>query len=105
MKLKLSRLASSVLLILALSSVAFINGQNKPFHFKVELARNLSPQPVSGRLLIFMTPSEQRLQVVLPSFMELDKVWVAASDIHNLKPGTPLEFDADRLAYPAPFST
>ena len=110
MKLKQNRLLYlSLLFVLALPSLTYTQAQVSPanggLRFKVELASALSSKPVSGRLLIFMTKSSETMEVVQPSFFELDKVWVAAREIRNLAPGETIEINADTLAYPAPFST
>jgi len=73
--------------------------------FKVDVSSAVSTEPVSGRLLIFITQSSQPLDVVQPSLMELDKVWVSAKEVRNLVAGTPVTLDADVLSYPAPFSS
>ena len=109
MKLKQNRLLYLPLLfILALPSLNYTRAQVAPanggLRFRVEMGSALSSSPVSGRLLIFMTRGTEPTEVVQPSFFELDKVWVAATEIHNLA-GETLEINADTLAYPAPFST
>lgn len=76
-----------------------------PLRFQIELGAELSSQPVSGRLLIFMTRGSETMDVVQPSLMELEKVWVAATEVRNLAPGQALEINPDALAYPAAFST
>ena len=99
----------SLLFTLALSSITYTQAQvasaNGGFRVRVAMASELSSAPVSGRLLIFMTRSAEPLEVVQPSFFELDKVWVAAREIRNLKSGETIEVNADTLAYPGPFST
>lgn len=98
----------SFLFILALSSLNLAQAQapaNGGLRFKVELASGLATAPVSGRLLIFMTKGSETMEVVTPSFLDLEKVWVAASEIRNLAPGNAVEINADTLAYPASFSS
>ena len=109
MKLKQSRLLYLPLLfILALPTLTYAQASVAPanggLRFKVALGPAFWASPVSGRLLIFMTRSTATMEVVQPSFFELDKVWVAAMEIRNLA-GETLEINADTLAYPAPFST
>jgi len=91
-----------VLLVIASAQLAIAKDGVR---FKVELSATLSSQPVSGRLLIFMTRSDQQPEVVQPSLFELEKVWVAATEVHSLRPGETIEVDPDALAYPAAFST
>ena len=73
--------------------------------FNVDVSPEVASQPVSGRLLIFMTQSPKSLDVVQPSLMELESVWVTAKEVRNFAPGKPILIDADQLAFPAPFST
>jgi enterochelin esterase-like enzyme len=87
------------------SSPARVSAQKQKLHFTVTLASALSSEPVSGRLLVFMTKSSEPLPVIQPSLFDLDKVWVAAKEVHNLNPGKPIEFDPDDIASPAPLST
>jgi len=105
----LRKLGLAFFLAVALSSFTFSYGQPAPakkaLRFKIELASSVSTAPVSGRLLVFMTRSTEPLKVIQPSLFELDKVWVAAKEVHNLTPGKPIDFDPDTLASPAPFST
>jgi pimeloyl-ACP methyl ester carboxylesterase len=94
----------AVSLLLALSSLAQAQAPRR-LHFKVELGPGLSNEPVAGRLLVLMTRGSGPAEVIQPSMMELEKVWVAAQEIRNLVPGKTIDFDADALSYPAPFST
>ncbi|MDQ2976746.1 MAG: esterase family protein [Acidobacteriota bacterium] len=62
-------------------------------------------QPVSGRLLIFMTNQATPLEMIEPDFLDPRSVWIAGMEVRNLIPGQPIDFDPDALAFPAPFST
>lgn len=75
--------------------------------FKVTLDRAATGNgnPVSGRLLVFMTREMKPLQMIAPYYTDPDAVWLCAKEITNLEPGKPVEIDADELAFPAAFST
>jgi hypothetical protein len=97
------------LVVLAFCFLTFVQAQTATakagLRFSIELSPSVSSTPVSGRLLIFMTRSSEPLQVVQPSLMELNKVWVTGKEIRNLQTEKPVELDGDLLSYPAPFST
>lgn len=82
-----------------------VDAQKQKLRFTVTLSPTLSSEPVSGRLIIFMTKNPEPLQVIEPSLFDLDKVWVAAKEVHNLTPGKSIEFNPDDIASPAPLST
>jgi S-formylglutathione hydrolase FrmB len=62
-------------------------------------------QPVSGRLLVFMTNQTQPLEMIEPDFLNPRSVWIAGIEVRNLTPGQAIDFDPDTLAFPAGFST
>ena len=103
------RCLSATLLLLFLPGLIAAQDQSAPpnggLRFKIQLAPTLSAEPVAGRLLVFMTKSAEPVEVVKPSFFELEKVWVAAKEIRNLAPGGTVEINGDMLAYPGAFST
>ena len=108
MKLDQKRLLCLSLLLLLIPSLSYTKAQVAPsnggLRFQVDIESGLSSSPVSGRLLVFMTRSTEAMEVMQPSFFELEKVWVATREIRNLAPGKTIEINADQLAYPAPFS-
>ncbi len=69
--------------------------------FHVEAGANVGA-PISGRLLVFMKAGVGDKKVEVSEFHPGD-VAVAAMEIHDLKPGATLEFDADQIAFPKPF--
>jgi enterochelin esterase-like enzyme len=73
--------------------------------FKVNINAALAGEPVSGRLLIFMTSQPKTLEMIEPDFLNPRSVWVTGVEVHNLEPGKPVEVDPDALSFPAPFST
>lgn len=109
MRYKPARPSFLTFLLLVACSCLTTYGQESPanggLRFKIELAPSASATPVAGRLLIFMTKSSEKMEVVQPSFFELEKVWVAALEIRNLAPGKNVAVNADTLSYPAAFST
>ena len=76
-----------------------------PVHvfFRIQTAASISG-PISGRLLIFLKPGSGDKEVSVSEFNPAE-TWVAAREVHDLAPGTAIEFDADELAYPKAFST
>ena len=66
----------------------------------------LSPEfqhPVSGRLLLFVSPGRGDKAVDM-DMMAPAKVYIAAKEIANLKPGQTVDIDADDIAFPAQLS-
>ncbi len=59
--------------------------------------------PISGRLLVFLKAGTGDKEVTVSEFHPAD-TWVAAKEIRDLAPGGTVEFDADEIAYPKPFS-
>ena len=76
--------------------------QAKHVFFKVKAAASL-PGPVSGRLLVFLKEGAGDKEVTVSEFHPGD-VAVAAMEVHDLKPGSMLELNADQIAYPKPFA-
>lgn len=75
--------------------------------FKVGISAALAPEPVSGRLLIFMANNQTTttIEMIEPDFLNPRNVWSTGIEVHNLEPGKPIEIDPDALSFPAPFST
>jgi hypothetical protein len=72
--------------------------------FQVSLAPEAASTPVSGRLIIFMSSKAKGDRLLAPEFGPASSdIWIAAREIHDLKPGTSVEVDPDELSYPAPF--
>jgi S-formylglutathione hydrolase FrmB len=91
----------------ALAACGLLSAQSSsagPTHvlFRVQAAAAL-PGPVSGRLLVFVKQGSGDKEVDVTEFHPQD-TWVAAEEIHDLKPGASVEIDADALAYPRQFS-
>jgi fermentation-respiration switch protein FrsA (DUF1100 family) len=60
-------------------------------------------QPVSGRLLLFVSPGSGEKAVDM-SMMAPTKVYIAAKEISHLLPGETVDIDADNDAFPGPLS-
>ena len=93
--------AFACLLLLAAASYA------GSVHFKITLDASATKtgEPVSGRLLIFMTKSDKPLQMIEPSFLDPNAVWISGTEISNLTAGKTIDIDADTLSFPGAFST
>lgn len=66
----------------------------------------LSPQfqhPVSGRLLLFVSPGHGAKAVDM-NMMSPTSVYIAAKEIAGLAPGHTIDIDADDIVFPAPLS-
>lgn len=70
--------------------------------FRVQVAATVDG-PVSGRLLVFVKAGSGDREVSISEFHP-GQVWVAAQEIHDVAPGSTVEFDADQIAYPKPFA-
>ncbi len=91
------------LALIALSSVNICAAER--LRFRIGLDPALATQPVSGRLLIFMTNQTNAREVIAPDFVNPRAVWIAGMEVHDLVPGQTVHVDPDSLAFPAPFTT
>jgi hypothetical protein len=74
--------------------------------FRIEVAPSLASEPLSGRLIVIMSTQSKPTERITPSYgPDAHSVWVAANEIHDLTPDTPVELDPDELAYPQKFCT
>ncbi len=72
--------------------------------FRVSLASGASAVPVSGRLIVFMSSKAKGDRLLAPEFgAGVRDTWIAAKEIHDLKPGESVDLDPDELSYPARF--
>jgi hypothetical protein len=96
--------AAALTLVLA-SWAAYAQPPQRPFQplfFRIAAGPAVHG-PVSGRLLIFIAKGSGAKQVSINEFRP-DATWVAAREVHDLSPGTSVDVDTDRTAYPRPFS-
>ncbi|HET8898400.1 MAG TPA: alpha/beta hydrolase-fold protein [Rhodanobacteraceae bacterium] len=81
--------------------------------FQVAITPSNGSAPSSGRLLLFAAPvataramsRDGKIDAVRESPLDPDAVHIAAMEVAALKAGQPIRFDADRLAFPGPFSS
>lgn len=59
---------------------------------------------VSGRLLLLMQQGHGDQQIEAGEFSSAHQTWIAAQEIHDLRPGATVTIDADTIAFPKPFS-
>src|ERR1700689_5432472 len=72
--------------------------------FRVEVAPGVASEHLSGRLIVMMATQARPAEKVTPSYgPDAHSVWVAAKEIRDLVPGTPVELHPDELAYPRKF--
>ena len=74
-----------------------------PLRFRITLSESASSKPVSGRLLVLMSDEPQKQDRLRVGFVP-GATWIAAMEAGEIAPGVTVEFDADRKAYPEPFS-
>src|SRR6185369_17851747 len=92
-----------LILFFALTSTA---SSAASVHFKIALdAAVAGADPVSGRLLIFMTRSDKPQEMIGPDFTDPNAVYISGTEVANLVPGKPVDIDSDALAFPGPFSS
>jgi enterochelin esterase-like enzyme len=103
------RLSRSIVFAFAVCVLALANAfaatAAERIRFKVGISAALAVEPVSGRLLIFMTSQAKTMEMIEPDFLNPRSVFVTGVETHNLEPGKPIEVDPDVLAFPAPFSS
>jgi S-formylglutathione hydrolase FrmB len=95
----------SLVMSATLSASAQTAPADPPHHvfFRVQIAKSI-PQPVSGRLLIFMKQGAGDKEVDAQEFHP-EATSVTAREVHDLAPGSSIEVDADQIAFPKPFAT
>ena len=94
--------ALGLFLALAIPSASQPDSQSAHTFFRVEAAPTLSA-PVSGRLLIFLKPGSGDNSIDNDE-MHPTGTWICAREVRDLNPGDTIEIDADRIAFPHPFS-
>jgi len=83
---------------------AAVKAPELPLQIRVTLSSTVTPEPISGRLIVMMSTVAPGRAVLDFDYGDPKKVWLAAMDVAGLAPGSTIAFDADRLAFPAPFS-
>ena len=99
--LKRSSLIAAVLFVLYLP--AQLGAQ--ALRFQIKVAPEVSSAPVSGRMIVFLSAQEKPQSELGPGFAEdARKVWIAAQEFHDIKPGDTVEINPDEIAFPKPLS-
>ena len=73
-------------------------------HFRVGVDSSLGSNPISGRLLIFMTTNTSRVETIQSDWTKLRAVWCCAVEVKNIGAGKRIDVDGDILAFPEAFS-
>src|ERR1700739_5037645 len=94
-------LSSFLLVIVCCVASAFAQEPQHLF-FRVTAGPEITA-PVSGRLLVFLSAGQGAKEVNINEFHPT-ATYVAAKEIHDLKPGASVDVDTDDVVYPAPFS-
>ncbi|MDQ3817702.1 MAG: enterochelin esterase, partial [Acidobacteriota bacterium] len=103
------RFIQSITFILLIYALSIARGLSSTpaerIRLRVDVAPALATEPLSGRLLIFMTSQAKPLETIEPDFLNPRAVFVTGLEVHNLTPGKPIEVDPDALSFPGPFSS
>lgn len=94
-------------LVLSLSAFSYLvcAQTGEPLHFRIKLAPELGPKAQSGRLLIFLSPSNHPEAELRPSFgADAHSVWITSRELVGLKPGASVDVYGNELSYPAPLA-
>src|SRR3989442_402757 len=92
--------------LIAFSQIQISAAERIRFQIGIDSATfQTAKQPVSGRLLVFMTNQTRPFEMIEPDFLNPRAVWIAGMEVRNVTPGQTIDFDPDTLAFPAPFST
>ncbi len=94
------RLFLLVLIVLLISTLAV--AQN-PVRFRITVAPQIADQPVSGRLIVFLTQEAPPDGLLGPDPFDPSKVWMEAIEVHDLVPGQAVEV-TPTVAFPKPFA-
>jgi S-formylglutathione hydrolase FrmB len=88
-----------LVLALALSACAYA----APLRFQITLDPSVAPHGSSGRLLVFLADASKPRDVLNGGFVP-GETWIAAKEVEFFAAGSTIDFDADIVAYPKPFS-
>lgn len=89
-----------LLLALSLGLLSFA----APLRFEITLDPAIAPHGSSGRLLVFLADAKQPRETLSGGFVP-GETWIAAKEVDFFAPGATINFDADNIAYPKPFSS
>lgn len=91
------------LMAAALFAASSFAQQPQHLFFRVTAGPEITA-PVSGRLLVFLEAGTGAKDVSINEFHPT-ATYVAAKEVHDLKPGASVDVDTDDVVYPAPFSS
>src|ERR1700683_3788201 len=74
-----------------------------PLRFEITLDPKVAPQGSSGRLLVFLADASKPREILSGGFVP-GETWIAAKEVEFFAAGSTINFDADNIAYPKPFS-
>ena len=104
LKLLRTSLTASLALTIAFAA-AFVNAQqtaSRHLFFHITLSPELR-HPVSGRLLLFVSPGHGATAVDV-NMMSPASTYIAAKEIASFAPGQTIDIDANETVFPAPLS-
>ncbi len=90
------------LLCAALLAAPVFAQQPQHLFFRVTAGPEIT-SPVSGRVLIFLSSGKDAKEVDLNEFHP-SSTYVAAKEVHDLRPGASVDVDTDDVVFPEPFS-
>lgn len=80
-------------------------GLIRPLKFRIHVSHGLEPSPISGRMIVLLSPGHESQQGLSPGFSsEAQHVWFAAKEVSGLKDNDVVELDPDDLSFPQPLS-
>lgn len=82
---------------------AHVSGATAPLQFEITLDPSVAPRGSSGRLLVFLADAKTPRRLLSGGFVP-GETWIAAKEVEYFASGSTIVFDADRIAYPKPFS-
>lgn len=89
-------------IVFALFSISSASAQS--VRFKINVDSSIAKEPLSGRLLIFMTNNPKPLEMIEPDFINPNAVYISGTEITNLEAGKSIEINADEISFPQKFS-
>jgi S-formylglutathione hydrolase FrmB len=102
---KLNQISLLFAIVFSLCFFGQIASAIEPLRFNVRINPSLvQSQPVSGRLLIFMTANGKPLETIEPDFLNPQNVYLTGVEVQNVEPGKIIEVNSDAMAFPTAFS-
>src|SRR3954467_4012208 len=95
---------SNFLLLIVFTFLLMVSASAQTVRFKVNVDGSLAKEPLSGRLLIFMTNNPKPLDGIEPDFMNPEAVYITGMEVNNFDANKTIEINPDLLAFPRKFS-